>query len=69
MYNACGLKSASHGAIMIMSPNTDGQIEAVADTRDVVSNTYVFTKAQYAEWITDPTDAADLSSLASDKVD
>ena len=24
MYNACGLKSASHGAIMIMSPNTEG---------------------------------------------
>ena len=69
MYNACGLKSASHGAIMIMSPNTDGEIEAVADTRDVISNTYVFTKAQYTAWSETPTSATDLSGVASSEVD
>ena len=54
---------------MIMSPNTDGEIVAVTDTRDVVSNTYVFTKAQYTTWSETPTSAADLSSVASTAVD
>ena len=51
-----------------MSPNSDGSIEALADTRDVVSNTYVFTKAQYTAWKGDFT-VEDLSMVASDAVD
>ena len=41
----------------------------MADTRDVVSNTYIFTKSQYTAWAADPSAAADLSSVASTAID
>ena len=41
----------------------------MADTRDVVSNTYIFTKSQYTDWASDPSAAADLSSVASTAID
>ena len=41
----------------------------MADTRDVVSNTYIFTKSQYTLWAADPSAAADLSSVASTAID
>ena len=41
----------------------------MADTRDVVSNTYIFTKSQYSTWATTPETAADLSSVASTDID
>ena len=41
---ACGFKDENNGAIFINS-NTAGEIAAVEDTRDVVSNTFVMTKA------------------------